>query len=138
MEQLELEPPECSSPSCDAHTSEPHAGTDKRRDINTLATAAQFSLVCVFLGGTFIKVFVNANGADECAAAADDDGNAADEANNRAKLRVVVIMIFFNFMVLTLFLGLALYQFTTIEVLPSVRLAETRLMPELRLEPGQT
>jgi hypothetical protein len=110
----------------------------KRATTNTIAIAAQFSLVCVFLGGTFIKVFVNANGADECAAAADDDGNAADEANNRAKLRVVVIMIFFNFMVLTLFLGLALYQFTTIEVLPSVRLAETRLMPELRLKPGQT
>ena len=49
----------------------------KRAATNTIAIAAQFSLVCVFLGGTFIKVFVNAN--DEADAGSDDD-----ERNNTA------------------------------------------------------
>ena len=116
MEQLELEPPECSSPSCDAHTSEPHAGTDKRRDINTLATAAQFSLVCVFLGGAFIKLF------------------SGDTAEDDAEVfRVVVVMVFFNFAVLGMYVSLAAYQFTTADVLPSIRLLATRQPPELKL-----
>jgi hypothetical protein len=107
----------------------------KRAATNAIAIAAQFSLVCVFLGGTFIKVFANSNDDVDCGSAADGDN---DKRNDDAVMRVVAIMIFFNFLVLLLFFTLAAYQFATRDVLPSVRFIATRHLPELRLKPSQT
>ena len=99
----------------------------KRDTINLLAIAAQFSLVCVYLGGAFVKVFANATTGDD-----------ANDGTSTAVFRVVIIMVVFNFAVLTLFLSLAMYQFAMSEVLPSIRLAATGQAPELRLRKGQT
>ena len=92
----------------------------KREEMNTLAIAVQFSLVCVFLGGAFIKLF-----------SAD-----ADEDNEDNVLKIVCIMVAFNFFVLIMFSTLAAYQFSTSFVLPSVRLVATGQVPELGLHSG--
>ena len=92
----------------------------KSKGFNTLAIAAQFSLVCVFLGGAFIKLF-----------SAD-----ANENNEDNVLLIVCIMVAFNFFVLVMFLTLAAYEFSTSFVLPSVRLVATGQVPELGLSSG--
>jgi len=105
----------------------------KRSTINLLATAVQFSLVCVYLGGAFVKVF-----ADSTTVAADDDGDDGDdEDSSTAKFRVVVVMVVFNFAVLALFVSLAAYQFATRDVLPSIRLVTSKQVPELKLRKGE-
>ena len=88
--------------------------------MNTLAIAVQFSLVCVFLGGAFIKLF-----------SAD-----ADEDNEDNVLKIVCIMVTFNLFVLVMFSTLAAYQFSTSFVLPSVRFVATGQVPELGLHSG--
>ena len=92
----------------------------KREEMNTLAIAVQFSLVCVFLGGAFIKLF-----------SAD-----ADEDNEDNVLKIVCIMVTFNLFVLVMFSTLAAYQFSTSFVLPSVRFVATGQVPELGLHSG--
>ena len=89
----------------------------KRKGLNTLAIAAQFSLVCVFLGGAFIKLF---------------SGDGAD-ANDDSVLTIVGTMVAFNFSVLVMFVTLAAIQFSTSSVLPSVRLVANGRVPELKL-----
>ena len=92
----------------------------KSPKMNTFAIASQFSLVCVFLGGAFIKLF-------------------SAEANENDKdnvLKIVCLMVAFNIFVLVMFLTLAGYQFSTDFMLSSVRLVATKQVPELRLSPG--
>ena len=102
----------------------------KRKDINTLAIATQFSLVCVFLGGTFIKLLSS----DGIKSGACDDTEAPSCANESRVLTIVAIMVVFNFSVLTLYVLLIAYQFSTSFALPSVRLVATGKVPELKLE----
>ena len=90
----------------------------KRKGLNTLAIAAQFSLVCVFLGGAFIKLF---------------SGDGAD-VNDDSVLTIVGIMVAFNFSVLIMFVTLAAIQFSISSVLPSVRLVANGQVPELKLD----
>ena len=101
----------------------------KRKGFNTLATAAQFSLVCVFLGGAFIKLF-SGDGVDSATC----NGAAASNTNDDSVFKIVCIMAGFNFFVLILYAMLAAHQFSTSSVLPSVRLVATRQVPELKLE----
>ena len=101
----------------------------KFKGLNTLAIAAQFSLVCVFLGGAFIKLF-SGDGVDS----ATHDGAAASDANDDNVLTIVVIMVALNFSVLVMFVTLAAIQFTTSSVLPSVRLVASGQVPELKLD----
>jgi len=92
----------------------------KSARMNTFAIASQFSLVCVFLGGAFIKLF-------------------SAEANENDKdnvLKIVCLMVAFNIFVLVMFLTLAGYQFSTDFMLSSVRLMATKQVPELRLPSG--
>ena len=89
--------------------------------MNTLAIASQFSLVCVFLGGAFIKLF---------------SAEATEENDEDSVLKIVCIMVAFNVFVLIMFLTLAGYQFSTSFMLPSVRLVATGQVPELRLSSG--
>ena len=92
----------------------------KSPKMNTFAIASQFSLVCVFLGGAFIKLF-------------------SAEANENDKdnvLKIVCLMVAFNIFVLVMFLTLAGYQFSTDFMLSSVRLMATKQVPELRLSPA--
>ena len=109
----------------------------KRETINLLAIAAQFSLVCVYLGGAFIKVFAKpAAGSEGAVAASDDASSEGSSEDDRAVLRVVIIMVFFNFAVLALYVSLATYQFATRDVLPQIRLVASGQPPELRLRKG--
>ena len=104
----------------------------KRKGLNTLAIAAQFSLVCIFLGGAFIKLS-SGDGVD----GATHDGAAASDANDDNDdnvLTIVGIMVAFNFSVLVMFVTLAAIQFTTSSVLPSVRLVASGQVPELKLD----
>ena len=104
----------------------------KRKGLNTLAIAAQFSLVCIFLGGAFIKLS-SGDGVDS----ATHDGAAASDANDANDdnvLTIVGIMVAFNFSVLVMFVTLAAIQFTTSSVLPSVRLVASGQVPELKLD----
>ena len=103
------------SSKLDSHTFGPISGTDKRQDFNSLATVAQFSLVSVFLCGSFIKLIEISSG---------DDADV---------FRVVVIMICFNFAVVTLYVIIAAYHMSTIEALPSILLKATREPPSLAL-----
>ena len=103
----------------------------KRKELNTLAIAAQFSLVCVFLGGAFIKLF-SGDGVD----GATCDGADASDANENNVLTIVGIMVAFNFFVLVMYVTLAAYQFSASSVLPSVRLMATGQTPELELHSG--
>ena len=57
-------------------------------------------------------------------------------ARNSQVLRVVIIMVFFNFAVLALYVSLATYQFATRDVLPQIRLVASGQPPELRLRKG--
>ena len=109
----------------------------KRETINLLAIAAQFSLVCVYLGGAFVKVFAHpAAGAGGAAAAADAASSEDSSDDDTAVLRVVIIMVAFNFAVLTLYVSLAAYQFATRDALPQIRLVSSGQPPELRLRKG--
>ena len=101
----------------------------KRKSFNTLAIAVQFSLVCVFLGGAFIKLF-SGDGVDSATC----DGAAASDTNDDSVYTIVCIMAAFNFFVLTLYAMLAAHQFSTSSVLPSVRLVATGQVPDLKLE----
>ena len=103
----------------------------KKKGLNTLAIAAQFSLVCVFLGGTFIKLF-SGDGVDS----ATRDGVAASDANDDSVITIVCIMVAFNFSVIVMFVTLAAIQFSTSSVLPSVRLVTNGQVPELKLDAG--
>ena len=96
----------------------------KNDDLNKLAVAAQFSLVCVFLGGAFIKLF-SAESAS-CDSTADANGNNI--------FTIVVIMSFFNFSVLLMYVSLAAKQFSSASVLSSVLFKATDQVPELKLE----
>ena len=93
----------------------------KNKVLNILAIAAQFSLVCIFLGGAFIKLF---------------SGDGVDSANTNDDnvLAIVGIMVAFNFSVLVMFVTLAAIQFSTSSVLPSVRLVANDQVPELKLD----
>jgi hypothetical protein len=71
--------------------------------------------VSVFLCGSFIKLFELSS------------GNDADV------FRVVVIMICFNFSVVTLYVIIAAYHMSKIEALPSILLKATREPPSLAL-----
>ena len=104
----------------------------KRADINTLAIATQFSLVCVFLGGAFIKL-LSGDGTESVTC----DGNDASCASSSTVFTIVVIMVVFNFSVLTLYVSLTVYQLSTTYVLPSIRLVATSQVPELKLEEAQ-
>ena len=103
----------------------------KRKDLNMLAIVAQFSLVCIFLGGAFIKL-LSGDGVEFTTC----DGAAASDANNDNTFTVVCIMAGCNFFVLILFVALAALQkeFSTSSVLPSLRLVATGRVPELKLE----
>eukprot|EP00964_Phaeocystis_antarctica_P025281 scaffold14193_cov85-Phaeocystis_antarctica.AAC.3 len=90
-----------------------------RNGFNTLAIAAQASLVCIFLGGTFIKLF---------------SGDGGDDSPEDSVFTIVCIMVAFNFSLLILYATLAAHQFSTSAVLPSVRLVATGQVPELKLE----
>ena len=103
----------------------------KRKGFNTLSIASQFSLVCVFLGGIFIKLF-SGDGVES----ATHDGAAASEANEDSVLTIVGIMVVFNFSVLVMFVTLAAIQFSASSVLPSVRLVASGQVPELKLGAG--
>lgn len=92
----------------------------KSARMNTLAIASQFSLVCVFLGGAFIKLF----------------SAEASENDTDSVLKIVCIMVAFNVFVLVIFLTLAGYQLSTSFMLPAVRLVATSQVPELRLSSG--
>ena len=81
-----------------------------RNGFNTLAIAAQFSLVCIFLGGTFIRLF---------------SGDGSDDSSEDSVFAIVCIMVAFNFSLLILYATLAAHQFSTSSVLPSVRLVAT-------------
>ena len=101
----------------------------KNDDLNKLAVAAQFSLVCVFLGGAFIKLF-SGDGVDNASC----DSTAASDANGDNILIIVAVMAGFNLSVLLLYVSLAAKQFSSSSVLPSVLLVKTNLVPELKLE----
>ena len=105
----------------------------KRADINTLAIATQFSLVCVFLGGAFIKL-LSGDGAESVTCDGTDDASCASSST---VFTIVVIMVVFNFSVLTMYVSLTVYQLSTSYVLPSIRLVATGQVPELKLEEGQ-
>ena len=92
----------------------------KSPKMNTFAIASQFSLVCVFLGGAFIKLF-------------SADATKIEEDN---VLKIVCIMVAFNAFVLLNFISIAGYQFGTDFMLTSVRLVATKQVPELRLSPA--
>ena len=60
----------------------------KNDDLNKLAVAAQFSLVCVFLGGAFIKLF-SGDGVDSATC----NGAAASDTNDDSVFKIVCIMV---------------------------------------------
>ena len=66
----------------------------KNNDLNQLAIAAQFSLVCVFLGGAFIKLF-SGDGVDSATC----NGAAASDTNDDSVFKIVCIMSAFNIFV---------------------------------------
>ena len=101
----------------------------KNDDLNKLAVAAQFSLVCVFLGGAFIKLF-----SGDAVDSASCDNTAASDANGNNIFTIVVVMASFNFSVLLLYVSLAAMKFSSAFVLPSVKFVKTNLVPELKLE----
>eukprot|EP00964_Phaeocystis_antarctica_P058161 scaffold34484_cov63-Phaeocystis_antarctica.AAC.6 len=103
----------------------------KNNGLNQLAVATQFSLVCVFLGGAFIKLF-SGDGVDSTTC---DDAEDASETNEDNIFTIVGIMAGFNFAVLLLYGFLAAKQFSSASsVLPSIRLVATGRVPELKLE----
>ena len=103
----------------------------KNNGLNQLAVATQFSLVCVFLGGAFIKLF-SGDGVDSTTC---DDAEDASETNEDNIFIIVVIMAVFNFAVLLLYGFLAAKQFSSASsVLPSIRLVANGRVPELKLE----
>ena len=102
----------------------------KNNDLNQLAIAAQFSLVCVFLGGAFIKLF-SGDGVDSTTC---DDAEDASETNGGNIFIIVGVMAGFNFAVLLLYVSLAAKQLSSSSVLPSVRLVTTKRVPDLKLE----
>ena len=105
----------------------------KRADINTLAIATQFSLVCVFLGGAFIKLLSG----DDAESVTCDGTDDASCASSSTVFTIVVIMVVFNFSVLSMYVSLTAYQLSTSYVLPSIRLVATSQVPELKLEEAQ-
>ena len=107
-----------------------------RREMNTLATAAQFSLVCVFLGGAFIKLFSSqSSSGGSILGCRGGDAASGDEAED--VLVAVFVMVGFNFSVLTLYVCLAGYQFSTAYVLPSIRLSVNGQTPDLKMHKEQ-
>ena len=102
-----------------------------RPDINTQAIAAQFSLVCVFLGGAFIKLF-SGGGEDTCSSS---DGAVEDDSDDMNVLMVVYIMVMFNGFVLLICVVLAIHKFASSSALPSIRLVSNGNVPELKMQP---
>ena len=72
----------------------------KRKGFNTLATAAQFSLVCVFLGGAFIKLF-SGDGVDSATC----NGAAASNTNDDSVFKIVCIMAVYARIAVAFFTG---------------------------------
>ena len=102
----------------------------KTKGFNTLSIAVQFSLVCVFIGGAFIKLHQASSSIDSATC----DGVPAPDTNDDSVLTIVGIMVAFNFSVLFMFVTLAAYQFSSSSVLPSIRLVATGFVPELQLD----
>ena len=106
-----------------------------RTDINTQAIAVQFSLVCVFLGGAFIKLFSGGGESATCESTAGDAEGVVDDGDDMNVLMVVYLMVAFNTFVIVVFVALALYKFATSSALPSIRLVATGHVPELKMQP---
>jgi hypothetical protein len=102
-----------------------------------LATAAQFSLVCVFLGGAFIKLFSTEADSGDSGDAVSACGGGEGGSDSSDVLGVVIIMVSFNFGMLILYVVLAAYQFTMTDVLPSIRQVNSGRPPKLFLSSGQ-
>ena len=100
----------------------------KRQIVDYLAIAVHFSLACVFVGATFLKVYnrltetVSASYAEEITGFSSGD-------------KVVLVMIIWNFATLTIVGGLTMYQLGTEASLNTIRRVDTQTVPELKLAP---
>ena len=101
----------------------------KRRDVNFIAIATQVSLVCCFLGATFLKFYNRL---------ADD--YSIEEAEQitgfSSGRRIVIAMLVFNLNVVALIGGLTVYQLGMEDLLPTIRRIDNGRAPELRIAQG--
>ena len=96
----------------------------KRKDVNFIAIATQVSLVCVFMGATFLKFY---NRLSESYS-----NNDAEEITGFSSgHRIVIAMLTFNLSVLFFIGTLTFYQYASVDSLRSIRLISTNQVPEL-------
>jgi len=117
-----------------------------RSDMNKLATAAQFSvyatprsqtdpwpmpvtcacgsrqLVCVFMGGAFVKLFSSNVSNDGSVSSCGGQGGDANRSGDA--LVAVLIMVGFNFGVLTLYVILAAYRMPRCYLVPDPQVSD--------------
>ena len=103
----------------------------KRRDVNYIAISTHVSLVCVFLGATFLKFYNRLSEAYSSEDAEEITGFSSGK-------RIVIAMLAFNLSVLVLIGGLTIYQFGTEDSLPTIRRIGSGRVPELSIAEGLT
>ena len=101
----------------------------KRRDLDFLSICSQFSLVCVFLGATLLRLFQDI-----------EMGPGHDWAVGvlgfESEVEIVAVMLVFNVSALLIALVGIMFQTIFDHDLPTLRLVETREVPDLDLSEG--
>ena len=102
----------------------------RRVDLNVLASVAvQFSLVTIFLGGLFLKMFQEWSHWTSVRLAIRVVGVSSEEW-------IVSLLILVNFVVLALFVAVTIYQGFATRDLSSLRFSDNGQVPELRAAPS--
>lgn len=101
----------------------------KRQDLNFLSICSQFALVCVFLGATLLRLFQDIETEGTTAM-------AVGVLGFESEAEIVAVMLVFNLSALLVAaVGIVIQSFFDLD-LPTLRLVETREVPDLDVAEG--